>query len=268
MAQHRDARERVGREELGCRAAHALDARAHVSRDLGLGERPEADAERDPLPELAQRRIGQRGVELGLPGEDDLEDLLARRLQVGEEPELLEHIRPQVLGLVDEERDVAARLRVLEQELVEALEEDELATAFRRHAELEQGVLEDLVEADRGVQEQDRLGRGPDRVEQAAQQRRLPGAGVADQRDEALARLDPVAEGGERLLVAVVEVEEAWVGGNVEGGFAKPEVLGVHGGKPREVQALCLGKRCGHGAAPRGPSCTPARSCSGVWAPR
>src|SRR6266478_2688899 len=173
--------------------------------------------------------IGQRGVELGLSGEDDLEDLLARRLQVGEEPELLEHIRPQVLGLLDEERDVAARLRVLEQELVEALEEDELATAFRRHAELEQGVLEDLVEADRGVQEQDRLGRGSDRVEQTAQQRRLPGAGVADQRDEALARLDPVAEGGQRLLVAVVEVEEAWVGRDVEGGFAKPEVLGVHG---------------------------------------
>src|SRR5881398_585139 len=169
------------------------------------------------------------GVELGLSGEDDLEDLLARRLQVGEEPELLEHVRAQVLGLVDEERDVAARLRVLEQELVEALEEDELATAFRRHAELEQDVLEDLVEADRGVQEQDRLGRGPDRVEQATQQRRLPGAGVADQRDEALARLDPVAEGGQRLLVAVVEVEEAWVGGDVEGGFAKPEVLGVHG---------------------------------------
>src|SRR5439155_23971671 len=74
--------------------------------------------------------------------------------------------------------------------------------------------------------------------------RRLPGAGVADQRDEALARLDPVAEGGQRLLVAVVEVEEAWVGGDVEGGFAKPEVLGVHGGKaaggasatPREAQ--------------------------------
>src|SRR5207253_2354146 len=158
--------------------------------------------------------------------------LLARRLQVGEEPELLEHVRAHVLGLVDEERDVAACLRVLEQELVEALEEDELATAFRWHAELEQGVLEDLVEADRGVQEQDRLGRGPDRVEQAAQQRRLPGAGVADQRDEALARLDPVAEGGERLLVAVVEIEEAWIGGDVEGWFAEPEVLGVHGGKP------------------------------------
>src|SRR6266478_8646883 len=52
----------------------------------------------------------------------------------------------------------------------------------------------------------------------------------------------------------------------LKGGSRSPKYSAYMGGKPRELQALCLVRRSGHGAAAREPSCTPARSCSGVGA--
>ena len=54
------------------------------------------------LVDLAELRLAQQPDQLGLPDEDDLEQLLPARLQVGEEAHLLQHIGSEILGLVDE----------------------------------------------------------------------------------------------------------------------------------------------------------------------
>jgi len=58
-----------------------------------------------------------------------------------------------------------------------------------------------------------------------AQQRGLPGAGVADEGEEPLPPLDAVGQRGGRLLDARVAVEEAGIGRDPEGRLPEPEVL-------------------------------------------
>src|SRR5438477_336205 len=77
-----DALERGLGEEGEVGGPGAFEAGADVGGDLGRGERPQAHAERDPLAKLSERRVGELRLELGLPGEEDLEDLLACRLEV------------------------------------------------------------------------------------------------------------------------------------------------------------------------------------------
>src|SRR5207249_700925 len=139
--------------------------------------------------------------------EEDLEDLLACRLEVRQQAELLEDARIEVLRLVDQQGDVAAGAGVLDQELVQTVEAAELARRLGRDAELDQDVLEDLVEADRRVHQEDRADARIEGVEQVAEEGGLPGAGLADERQEALARLDAVA--GYVLLAEQVELRLA-----------------------------------------------------------
>ncbi len=179
------------------------------------------------LAQLAESRIRQPRVQLGLPREHDLQDLLAPGLQVRQQPQLLENRRIEVLRLVDQQRHVAALAGVIEQELVQPVQAHELA-AVGGETELAEDVGEDLVEGDRRVEQQDGAHLGVERVEHATEQRRLPGARLTDQGDESLAAVDAVGEGGHRLLVAVVQIEEARVGRDVERQLLEAEMGLVH----------------------------------------
>src|SRR5438132_3933940 len=211
----------------------------------GSASRAMADAERDALAELAECRVGELPLELGLAREQDLQDLLARRLEIREKPELLEHAGVEVLRFVDQQRDVAAGARVLDQELVQAMEPRELPGRLGRDPELHQDVLEDLVEADRRVHQED----GPDarveRVQEVAEQRRLSRARLADEREKALPRLDAVGQRRQRLLVRIVQVQEARVRGDIERLFLEPVERGVHRNGPNARKARGMPARRG-----------------------
>jgi hypothetical protein len=65
--------------------------------------------DRDALPELAQFRLGQLGLEFGLTHEEDLEQLLAVHLEVREQADLFEQIALEILRLVQkQDRQLAA----------------------------------------------------------------------------------------------------------------------------------------------------------------
>ena len=97
-----------------------LDVRAR----LPFGERAQVVPGGHPLGELAQLLARQESGELGLADQDDLEELLARRLEVRQQPNLLEHLRSQALGLVDDQHGSAtARVRV-EQRVGQRVDED------------------------------------------------------------------------------------------------------------------------------------------------
>src|SRR4030095_1558993 len=82
------------------RIAHNLFLRAgdfQPMRDIGprirFGKGPEMIAGGDSLGELSQVLAVEDADELGLADEDDLEKLLRGGLEVGEESNLLEHVR-------------------------------------------------------------------------------------------------------------------------------------------------------------------------------
>ena len=87
--------------------------------------------------------------------------------------------------------------KAAEQEVVQPLHHGELPTRRCRDAELAERVLEDLLEARVGVEEEDRDDVGAEVVEQLAQQGRLARARLADHREEAFALLDAVAQARE-----------------------------------------------------------------------
>ena len=79
-------------------------------------------AHRDPLAQLGQPPAVEPLTQLGLADQHDLQQFAPVRLQVGEEPDLFEQLRFEVLGLVDEQDDIVAPLGLLEQEPVERFE--------------------------------------------------------------------------------------------------------------------------------------------------
>ena len=104
--------ERGGRERLGGGARHAHAVLDVTPRFLG-GERVEVIPGGDALRELAQFRPREQITQLGLPDQDDLQQLGRRRLEIGEQPHLFERVRAQVLRLVDDQHDApSARVRV------------------------------------------------------------------------------------------------------------------------------------------------------------
>ena len=98
------SRERGGREDLagGARDAQAM---AHVLQRSSLArQRIQVIAAGDALRQLAQIGAIQQLAQLRLADQDDLQQLLGRGLEIGQQPHLLEHLGGQVLRLVDDRR--------------------------------------------------------------------------------------------------------------------------------------------------------------------
>ena len=100
-----------------------VEAVPHVGPRLGFREGLQVIAGGHALRQLAQVVPRQDAAQLGLADEDDLQQLLARRLQIGQQANLLEHLAAEILGLVDDQhRAPPARVRV-EQVAVERVDE-------------------------------------------------------------------------------------------------------------------------------------------------
>jgi hypothetical protein len=89
--------ERGLREETRIGGTCAVEPGRDIRRDLRRRQRPDADAQRDPLAQLPERRIREARIQLGLTGKHDLQYLLAPGLQVRQQPQLLEPLAAEVL---------------------------------------------------------------------------------------------------------------------------------------------------------------------------
>jgi len=92
----------------------------HAADDVGGrlldAERRELAAQRDALLELPQRRLVEPIGQLGLAGEDDGEQFLRGRLDVGQQPDFLEQLQRQTLRFVhDEHSRIPGLLPLLEE---------------------------------------------------------------------------------------------------------------------------------------------------------
>ena len=91
---------------------------ADIGTRLLLVERRQIKARRDALIELPELWPRQHTGQLRLTGEDDLQQLLLVGLEVGKQTDLLQHLKAQVLRLVNHQYRAAIRLMIAQQELV------------------------------------------------------------------------------------------------------------------------------------------------------
>src|SRR5690606_19159832 len=165
----------------------------------------------------------------GLADQDDLQQLLRRRLEVRQQAHLLEQLRPERLRLVDDQHD-APPLRVsLEQLLVQRRDQRAQRAAGRdRHSQLVEDVLDELARRQLRIQDQRDLGLLGELLEDAADQRRLAGADLAGQLDEAAALGDTVDQMRERIRMAAAQEEIPRIRRDRERLFVKSEKFGIH----------------------------------------
>jgi hypothetical protein len=192
-AEVRHALEGGGAEQVRAGRSRALEPAADVGRDLDRGERPDAQAERDALAQLAERGVGERLVELGLSGEHDLQIFARSRGSTGAAAP--RDVRPESCASSIRSATFPPAL-VLGSGTVQALEEDELpppsgGTPSSRR------MCSRSVEADGRIQQEDGLRVGS---VSSSRRRSSSGARLTDERDEALRASMPYASGRERLL--------------------------------------------------------------------
>ena len=148
-----ESHRRPGEEVPDLPAARDRDPVSHVGRRLDGAERPDVPAKRDPLVQLDEPGMQQEGTELGLPDEDDAEELLGRRLEVREKTELLQRLDRERLRLVDD-HDGAASCRPLGEEVVVQLVDQDLRARARcREAELAVDRLQELERGERRIED-------------------------------------------------------------------------------------------------------------------
>ena len=100
-----------GRREDHLSLSSHLKSMTDVRARLGEGERPQVVSRGDPLRQLPQRRPFHEIDELGLSDQNDLQQLVAGRLDVRQQAQLFEHFHAEVLRLVDD-HDGAPTARV------------------------------------------------------------------------------------------------------------------------------------------------------------
>src|SRR5207244_5471119 len=140
---------RVGREDVdGVPTGHAEPV---VDVLLGIvgAQRFQPVEDRDALAELTQLGAGELLLELRLSDEEELDQLVALILEVGEQADLLELVALEVLRLVENQDRVVSARAGLPQEPLERRNRLGLAErAGVREPEAQADVLEQLV-ADR-----------------------------------------------------------------------------------------------------------------------
>ena len=140
-------------------------------------------------------------VELGLPEEQDLDQLRRRRLEIREQPNLLEGLGREVLRLVDDQNHSPIALLLVQQILVQLGAQLGAAEPRGQHAELDHDRAEQLVARQCRIEDEGDVRVTAEALEQRAAQRRLAGADFTGDRNEAFALLYAVEQVRQRLAV-------------------------------------------------------------------
>lgn len=110
--------------------------------------------DQDALAELAKPVFAQYLFEFRLTHQNDLQKLLLVRLQVRQKSELLQQVESEVLGLVDDQKDIFALLDSVQKDVVNLLDETASASAFALLAKLGQDGFEELGFRNAGIEYQ------------------------------------------------------------------------------------------------------------------
>ena len=227
---------RVGVDE-GQRFRRPLDASiaagdaqpvVDVFADFLGRERGDVIAQRDALLELAQAVAVEDLRQFGLADEDDLEELLLLGFEVGEQPDLLEHARFEVLGFIDDQRDVVVGGQLAQQERVDRVVQILLGGLGGLQAKLvgdgpqHLGVGQGRIEDQRGF----RL--GIERIQQGAAEGGFSRADLAGDGDEPFPFADAVQQHVEGDAMVAAQEEELRIRRHIERIFAQSVKFFIH----------------------------------------
>ena len=233
-----DHAERHGREDH-LPLPRDLQTMAHVRPRLAARERSQVVPRGDPLRQLTQRRTLHQVGQLRLRDEDDLQQLVTRSLDVGQQAQLFQHFHAQVLRLVDDDHGAPPARVGVEQGPREGVDEDLEAGRPGRvgHVQLVAHGREQLDRRQAGREDHRHVDVDRQLVEEGATDGRLAGPDLPCQLDEPAA-LQPIDEVGERLPVPLAQEEVPRVGGQGKRPLGQPEMRRVHaatldnGGRP------------------------------------
>ncbi len=223
-----DDREGVGFEELAFARTRDPQAVPDVLDRILVAQGSQVEAQPHALLELHEFGRVDLVAKLRLPGEDDMQYLLARRLHAREQADLLEHLVAQVLRLVDDQEHLASLRVLLDQELVERRQDFRLAHPERAVAELDQHGLQELDRRDLRLVELRDHDVLVDLLEEALDQRRLARADFAGDHHEAVREPDGRFHVRLRTGVDLAQVEEGRVRAEAERQVGELEVFEVH----------------------------------------
>ena len=204
---------------------------ADVGERLALAQRLEVIATGDALRKLAQLLLREHLAQFRLADQDDLQQLLRRGFEVREQAHLLEHVGVEVLRLVHHQHDAPAAAVRIEQEVREEVDErlDAVFGAGRHlHVQLVADGEQEFRGRDARVQDQRDVAMRRELLQEAAEHGRLAGSDLARQLDEAAGLADAIGEVGERLGVALAEVEVSRIRRDRERLFVQPEEARIH----------------------------------------
>ena len=201
-------------------------------QDVGLGflrrQRRQVETQPDALHELYELGGIELFVELGLSREDDAKHLFLRRLDAGQKADLLEDAVREVLRLVDDQHHLAAGRVLLDQELVQRRDQLGLAHLERREAELDEHGLQEFDRGDlclRDLRDDDVL---LELAQEGLEQRRLAGADLARDDDEAVREPDRRLHVRLGARMVFREVKERRIRAQPERQFGQVEVFKIH----------------------------------------
>ncbi len=201
----------------------------HVRARVVLAQGLEVIASRDALRDLAHLGAIEHLAQLGLPDQDDLQQLLLRRLEVRQEAHLLEQLGGQRLRFIDDEHHPAAfGMRVHELHVQRVDLRLDRPLDGRRAAQLLDDRFEELERRELWAEDQRDVGFLGQPLEHAADQRRLARADFARELDEAAALRDAVEKMCERVGVPRAHIEIARIRSDRERLLVEAEELGIH----------------------------------------
>src|SRR5215470_12937381 len=219
---------RVGEEPEVARPGDAK-SRADVIPRLLRGQGQDAAAKTDALLELAQLGTIELVQELRLSNEENLQQLLRLRLEVRKQPDLLQGLEAQVLGLVEGEHGVLTGPAQLDQEVVQGDQPLDVGLSGLGDAEVLEYVLENFLEGQCRVEDEGRGAVALEAAQERAQERGLAGADLAGEEDEALVLLDSIEQLREGFAMPGGGVKEARIGRGIEGFLLKAEEREIEG---------------------------------------
>ena len=184
----------------------------------------------DPLRQLSHVVARQLFAQLWLTDEDNLQQLLLGRLEIGEQAHLLQYFGPEVLRFIDDQDRAATQAVIVQQETVQGVGQRLYAVALlrQRNMQLFADRAQELDARQLRVQHDGNIGKLGQLLQQAAYQGRLAGTDFAGQLDKATAFPDTVDEMGERFRMPLAHIEVTRIRGDREWLLVQSKKTGVH----------------------------------------
>src|SRR3989338_1028899 len=197
-------------------------------------ERLQPVTDLNPLPELSQGGLRELVVQFRLSDEDQLKEFVRLRLQVGQQPDHLQGIHREILGLVDDDNGVSSLPLAGEEKTVQRRD---LVLKGPLPSRLNSKILVDRLDEVQGREKRIDDERGLDPIRRPLPLPPVPGGpergglsrpALAGHQDKSAPLADPVQEGPQDLLMLGRVVQKPRVRRHTERFFRKREEVKIH----------------------------------------